>query len=232
MDVHGLSTIATPFSALPLQQAGHLRRSPKATQKQNRLSDRRPGTEIVIRKMLPVSFPTAPLVKIERYFESFIAVKDGELKTSKSETVTTTVSTSSREDFVADINEIGKGDFSVERITTQLSRLQANWAGEGTRSPSEEIIKDISYFSYLLPASAQHPEVNIDVEDGFVTLSWTSKKNGTSFNLIFVGGGKVIGTHASIFGSKYQPWSFLVTQEIRIAEKMEDDVVLKLLKNA
>jgi hypothetical protein len=83
-----------------------------------------------------------------------------------------------------------------ENILKMLGRLKDGWAGPGSRRPSEDVLKNLQAVVSLLPGDTKGPDVDVDEEDGDVTLRWWSQGKERTFSLVFTGNDHVIGVHS------------------------------------
>lgn len=119
--------------------------------------------------------------------------------------------------------------FSGEKLTARLGRLQPGWAGPGSAAPNDSMLRDLLTVSYAVPPGALAPDVEVDPDDGAITLLWTSYPRQASFALIFNGGARVLGVLAARDGTDYEPWALSVERERELAYKLESDDLLGIL---
>lgn len=110
----------------------------------------------------------------------------------------------------------------IEAIVIRIARLQPGWGGEQSVIPSENVQADLIKFASYLPANLTAPEVEVDPEDGSVTLIWERSplREGT-FAVVFTGSGFAIG--ASPSDSDFRPWRLPVSDEWSLIDHLEDE---------
>jgi hypothetical protein len=120
---------------------------------------------------------------------------------------------------------------AVEQVVKEVGRLRADWAGEGSKAPTREVLRDLEQVAcYLLPAKVRRPEVEVDVDDGFVTLVWMSGDRKRMFSLNFHGMGSVIGSYTSIENAESDySWKHPVGEEARIFAALDSERIRALL---
>jgi hypothetical protein len=111
---------------------------------------------------------------------------------------------------------------ALDLVIVQLGRLRDGGAGDGTKSPTEATLRDVAATLTCLPPNTTMPSLEVDPEDGYVTLIWQKPEH--LFALTFAGAGAVIGTAAG--GIHYRPWRISISDEIGIACKLEGDGAL------
>lgn len=89
----------------------------------------------------------------------------------------------------------------LEVAIHELGRLPDGWAGEGSKAPSTSILLDIQSLNSLLPPSVTAPEIDVDQDDGFVSLRWFDAGAVNSLTITFFGGHKIIVTLSSLEGN-------------------------------
>lgn len=114
----------------------------------------------------------------------------------------------------------------IERLVDQLGRLNDGWAGKGSVAPTAAVLSDIDAASVVLSDLEIAPIAEVDEGDGSVKLVW--EKDERRFCLVFNGNNKVIGFITS-FSEEFAPWSLPVDDDIRLADKLSDDNVLKII---
>ncbi len=82
----------------------------------------------------------------------------------------------------------------------ELGRLPDGWAGQGSRAPSPSILLDIQFLNAFLPQGVVTPEVEVDQDDGFVSLRWLDENAANSLTIAFFGGHRIIVTFSSLEG--------------------------------
>ena len=130
---------------------------------------------------------------------------------------------------IVDKPQTSPAPIAVDKIIIFLERLVDGWAGEESVAPKESAIRDLLAISYFLPPSSRMPEIEVDPDDGGVSLIWTAINKRRSFALIFNGNNKVVGTMACLDGYRYIPWSHFADQEVRISIELEHEVIMSLV---
>lgn len=118
---------------------------------------------------------------------------------------------------------------AADRIIVELGRLSPGWAGPGTHPPLREAIADLATAAGYLPSQTLPPEVEVDDDDGYITLCWWAPDESASFALIFNGKGEVIGTHSKIGGESIPPWKYAVGEESKIVREIGNHEVQRLI---
>ena len=129
-----------------------------------------------------------------------------------------------REDNLAGVINYKTSVFSLEAVVVQLARLREGWAGPETVAPSEAILQDILVVSPYLPPNVPAPVVEVDPDDGCVTLVWKSDNTEQCFATVFSGSGAIMGVAPN--QANYKPWRLSVSDELGVASKLEDDAAL------
>lgn len=115
-----------------------------------------------------------------------------------------------------------------ERLLADLGRLQDGWAGPGTVAPSSETFRDVQLALNALDRRARSPSIEVDTEDGATTLCWQT--DGEAFSLIASGNGTITGV-LSPYRPEYAPWTLPAGESEKIARKLFNPTVQKLLSN-
>ncbi|MDI2109516.1 MULTISPECIES: hypothetical protein [Bradyrhizobium] len=112
----------------------------------------------------------------------------------------------------------------ADKVVLELARLKNGWAGEGSMAPPKATIKDVGAVLDLLPISAAMPLVEVEEDDGTVSLRWLASDGQRSFSLVCRGSGRVTGVVATINPPRSSPWSAAVSDEVQIASKLEEQI--------
>jgi hypothetical protein len=105
-----------------------------------------------------------------------------------------------------------------ESLLQRLGRLRDGWAGTGSIAPSATVLADLSSLATALQGVRSEPSAEVDI-DGTISLIW-DREDG-SFSMTVTGNGRVVGT-LSPYTPAYAPWSFDVTDERAVSEKLEE----------
>jgi hypothetical protein len=116
----------------------------------------------------------------------------------------------------------------LEKMLTELGRLQDGWAGVGSISPSSDILRDVEHVIAALDQEIETPEFEIDPDDGCVTMFWQG--GSQAFSLIVSGNGLISGV-LSPYQSVYAPWTLPAAEIEKIAGKLQNDIVQSLIRN-
>jgi len=116
-------------------------------------------------------------------------------------------------------------------IIDELLELKSEWAGPNTRSPSVWMIENVRTVANRNLQYARAPdEIEVDPDDGSITLHWTRKDCGQSFALAFQTRSKVIGVLTDLFQKTgYPPWRIPIEDSDAIREKLAHPTVNNLL---
>lgn len=112
----------------------------------------------------------------------------------------------------------------ADKVVLELAKLENGWAGEGTVAPSKKTIEEIGAVLDLLPANVAMPLIEVEEEDGAVSLRWIAANGPRSFSLVCRGAGRVTGVVATIDPPRSTAWSAYVTDDVQIASKVEDQI--------
>jgi hypothetical protein len=116
---------------------------------------------------------------------------------------------------------------SIVRLLSDLSRIPEEWAGPDSKAPSAEVLRDVArVFAAFGPGTAP-PEAEVDEDDGAVTLLW--QRGREAFSLMLNGDGNVTGV-VSPYGESYRTWTLPVLKADRIAIRLQDEPVSRLLR--
>lgn len=106
-------------------------------------------------------------------------------------------------------------------IAVELEGLEDGWAGKGTVAPSAEVVRDVvAVLDQLL--SARRPSIEVDPDDGAVSLRWVSSDGGRSLSLVFLGNGRVSAVDATANPPRSKAWSTEVGNDVQIAAKLDE----------
>ncbi len=112
----------------------------------------------------------------------------------------------------------------ADKVVLELGKLKDGWAGEGSIAPSKATIKDVGAVLDLLPINAAMPLVEVEEDDGTVSLRWLASDGQRSFSLVCRGAGRVTGVVATIDPPRSSPWSADISDEVKIASKLEEQI--------
>lgn len=125
---------------------------------------------------------------------------------------------------------VGSATSSVgDRIVNELGRIKDGWAGAGSIAPTTQAVNDVESVMGRLPIASKMPAIEIDEEDGMISLRWLANDRNSSFSLVFRGNGRVTTVIATIDPPRSAPLSFAVTEEIKIASKFDEPAVDQLI---
>jgi hypothetical protein len=127
------------------------------------------------------------------------------------------------------VDSVRPDDWSVEadRIVRDLGRLQSGWAGPNSCAPLAQAIDDFEIVANMLPPNTAAPLVEVDDDDGYITLRWRASGRGGSFALVFNGKHDVIGTMSPTSG--YLPWKLNVANDAQITAMVDREDVLRII---
>lgn len=118
-----------------------------------------------------------------------------------------------------EVEEARQQETSFDRAQNDLARLRDGWAGPGSLAPLPAVLSDLAGLITVLPPYVDDPDFEVDGSDGTITLVWNA--GPSSFSLVLVGNGKVVGVMSPANG--YRAWTLPIAKETQIAEKLEDD---------
>jgi hypothetical protein len=119
---------------------------------------------------------------------------------------------------------------TADEIVTEIGRLPQGWAGPASVVPSTDTLDDIGHVIGYLPPNFRRPLIEIDEDEGDVTLSWMSADQRRMFSLHFHGTHNVIGSYTSLdSGESHIPWKFGVAEESKILDKLDSEKVRNIL---
>ncbi len=116
----------------------------------------------------------------------------------------------------------------LEKVLTELGRLQDGWAGVGSVSPSSDVLRDVEHVIAALDQEIETPQFEIDPDDGSVTMFWQG--GSQAFSLIVSGNGSISGV-LSPYQSVYAPWTLPAAEIEKIAGKLQNELVQSLIRN-
>jgi hypothetical protein len=73
------------------------------------------------------------------------------------------------------------------------------------------------------------PLIEVEEEDGVVSLRWLSAQGQRSFSLVFKGSGRVTAITATVDPPRSNAWSAPVDDDVQIASRLEDLIADKLI---
>jgi hypothetical protein len=88
----------------------------------------------------------------------------------------------------------------LSHIIQEVGRVPDGWAGENTKGPSSSILRDFVSLEASLPAKVSPPQVEIDPDEGYVSLRWFDASHKNSITVTFFGNFKLIVTFSSLEG--------------------------------
>ena len=80
----------------------------------------------------------------------------------------------------------------MEKLRRDLGRLQDGWCGEGSLSPSPQVLADFDHLTAALPLGAGLPEAEVDESTGFVTLRWAPPNQLAGVSFVLRGDGNAL----------------------------------------
>src|SRR5690554_1291916 len=92
----------------------------------------------------------------------------------------------------------------LSAVLSELSSLRLEWMRSG-HDPcvASEILSDIQAFRECVPSGACLPEIEIDPDDGFISLRWLDHQHTKSVTATFFGANRVIVTFSALDGSDF-----------------------------
>jgi hypothetical protein len=115
---------------------------------------------------------------------------------------------------------------SSDDVIMELERLEPGWAGAESMAPSQEFIAQIEAVLDQLPPNAAVPLIEVEEEDGSVSLRWIAMDRNRSFSLVFRGNGRVICVGATVEPPKSKTWSAAIDDEAAIGLALEEQIAL------
>lgn len=112
----------------------------------------------------------------------------------------------------------------ADHVVLELGKLENGWAGKGSAAPSRKIIEEIAAVMDLLPKNIAMPSIEVEEEDGMVSLRWIAVNGQRSFSLTCQGTGRVTGVVSTVDPPLSKPWSAAVSDDVKIALKLEDQI--------
>lgn len=109
-----------------------------------------------------------------------------------------------------------------DRVVAELEKLSDGWAGEGSLAPTPATIQDVDLVLSALPASSIMPDIEVDDDDGVVTLRWMTTQQTKSCALVFRGDGRVTGVFSTIDPPRSTAWSANVRDDTKIAIALDE----------
>jgi hypothetical protein len=117
----------------------------------------------------------------------------------------------------------------AEQISSSLGRLKDNWAGPGSVAPTDKIIQQVSSVVGHLPSLSKMPSIEVEDDDGTVSLRWVALDRKKSFSLVFRGKGRVTAIFATAEPPASKAWSAEVTDEISLAGKLDEPHIREII---
>lgn len=126
----------------------------------------------------------------------------------------------------------GDWEGPLELAIHELGRLPDGWAGAGSKAPSSAILLDLQSLNALLPAGVPSPEVEVDQDDGFVSLRWFDNAAANSLTISFFGGHRIIVTFSSLEGNDRPARELNVRESREVTSVLSENFESLLTTNA
>lgn len=117
----------------------------------------------------------------------------------------------------------------ADKVVLELEKLKDGWAGDGTMAPARKTVTEVAAVLDLLNSNALMPSIEVDEEDGAVSLRWITDDKQRSFSLVFQGSGRVTGVIATRNPPRSKPVSAAISDEVAIAAMLDDPKVREVI---
>jgi hypothetical protein len=127
----------------------------------------------------------------------------------------------SLEPFAARPKGTLQADAPFEKLLSEVERLKDHWAGPDSVAPPKEVVRDLRAFLSQLEPKTRVPEVDVDTDDGSVTLRWPV--GNSVFSCVLSGKGAVTGVFSSLKDQRPASWRCKVDENAlrRVLESPE-----------
>jgi hypothetical protein len=119
---------------------------------------------------------------------------------------------------------------TTEAMVRRLGRLRDGWAGAGTKAPTERTLNDVEIFLSCLPSKRREPELEVDQDDGSVTMRWISNDSSRSISAVFAGLGHVVIVYSALPPEKSKGFKFKISAESRIIRNLQQEGASDLIR--
>lgn len=116
-----------------------------------------------------------------------------------------------------------------DRIARELEDLSDGWAGEGSYAPKSKTVQELTTVIDQLSFKIRMPSVEVDPDDGSVSLTWLAPDRQRSFTFVFMGDGKVTGVFATVAPPRSKGWSVPVDNDVQLAAKLEQQAIADVI---
>jgi hypothetical protein len=119
----------------------------------------------------------------------------------------------------------------MDEVIDEIRGLSQGWAGPNTRAPTAWMVENVRTVARRnLPNAREPDDVEVDPDDGTVTIHWSHRGHGQHFALSFQTRSKVIGVLTDMFNKTgYPPWRLPLEDSAAIQEKLEHPLVNLLI---
>ncbi|NWG26607.1 MAG: hypothetical protein HXY30_19680 [Pseudorhodoplanes sp.] len=118
---------------------------------------------------------------------------------------------------------------ALDAVSFELSKLAPGWAGPDSHAPKAETIRDVVQVLSRLPKNIAMPVIEVEEEDGSVSLRWLAVDKLSSLSLVFRGNGRFTAVYATVDPPKSRPWSVNVIDEIKLTALLLDEPHMRKL---
>lgn len=119
----------------------------------------------------------------------------------------------------------------MDEIVEEIRNIKPGWAGPNTKAPTQWMVENVKTIAVRHLFGVRNPDdVEIDPDDGTVTIWWSHPTHGQHFALSFQTRSKVMGVLTDMFNkTKYPPWRLPLEDSDAIREKLEHQTVKALI---
>ena len=115
----------------------------------------------------------------------------------------------------------------MDEILEEIRGMAPGWAGPNTKAPNPWIVKNFENIVARHFHEVRNPdEIEIDPDDGAITIYWSSRELGQTFSLSFQARTTIIGVLTDLHKSTgYPPWRLPIEDSESIQENLNHPAV-------
>lgn len=119
----------------------------------------------------------------------------------------------------------------MDEIINELRALEHGWAGPNTKAPTKWLVENFKVVADRHLNAVRDPDcVEVDPDDGAITIRWMHENHGQGFTLVFQSRSKIIGVLSGMVNrTGYPPWRLPLEDSTSITEKLSHPLVNLLM---